>query len=169
MQARDFETVRRRALVWAPSTSQGYSKPPADALGLLHFDFWVHIVQNYSSRQLTDHADALPALAGLANEFHRATGGAYVAGLWKLDLIQGLSWVSQDLKHGGNSGYGQKHRSYAGQKFAILQLLKRRCAHRTTENVCFLLLESVEGADGTWRRIKRLEFTVEEKVKGTSR
>lgn len=27
-----------------------------------------------------------------------------------------------------------------------------------------MLLESVEGADGTWRRIKRLEFTVEEKV-----
>ncbi len=97
IQARNFETLRHRLLVWAPLTLQGYFKPPADVLGYSHFDFWLQIICNYSSRQLTNPADVLPALSGLADEFHRATGDTYVAGLWKMDLIQGLSWVSRLL------------------------------------------------------------------------
>ncbi|KAI0850671.1 heterokaryon incompatibility protein-domain-containing protein [Daldinia vernicosa] len=97
LQARDLETVRHRAIVWKPFTLQGYFKPPADSLGMSHFNFWLTIIENYSSRQLTKPTDTLPALSGLAKEFHQATGDTYVAGLWKMDIIQGLTWVNKGL------------------------------------------------------------------------
>lgn len=93
-QARNFFTIRHRAIVWHSITLQGKFIPPADPYGLSHFNFWLKIIENYSSRQLTKPTDALPALSGLAREFHRATGDSYIAGLWKMDLVQGLSWVS---------------------------------------------------------------------------
>ncbi|KAL7621895.1 hypothetical protein AAE478_007395 [Parahypoxylon ruwenzoriense] len=268
LQARDLLTVRHRAIIRKPLTLQGYFKPPATTQGLSHFDFWREVVDNYSSRQLTNPTDVLPALSGLANEFHRATGDTYVAGLWNMDIIQGLTWTRTPLrkklpngyieeeptlpKHylapswswasilgrkvlfmansqfdyvqrfaevldisiqpathdpfgavrGGSitlrapflslgsqdllsalrspspypkllaeiakrltydNEYRQKHRAYAGQQFAILQLIKWRRALRATERVCFLLLESVEGED-SWRRIERLPLTAREDV-----
>ncbi|KAI0376804.1 HET-domain-containing protein [Hypomontagnella monticulosa] len=92
LQAKDLETIRHRAIVWRPFTIQGDFKPPANSLGYSHSDLWREIIENYSSRRLTNPTDALPALSGLASEFHRATGDTYVAGLWKMDIIQGLSW-----------------------------------------------------------------------------
>jgi hypothetical protein len=41
---------------------------------------------------LTYASDTFPALSGLADAFHRATGEEYVAGAWKGDLIRSLSW-----------------------------------------------------------------------------
>lgn len=270
LQAKNLFTIRHRGIAWRPFTLQGYFKPPATPLGLSHFNLWLEIIQNYSSRELTKPTDVLPALSGLAGEFHRATGDTYVAGLWKMDIIQGLSWsrspvrrklpngyiqeeptlpekylapswswasilgrkvlftadtqfdhvkrfaevldidielATHDpfgavlggsitlrapfleldapdllcdprppsqypkllsriyglLKYGGNSEYGQKHRGYAGQRFAILQLMRWRRALNTTERVCFLLLESVEGGK-CWRRIEFLKFTSRETV-----
>ncbi|KAI1658608.1 HET-domain-containing protein [Daldinia decipiens] len=102
LQARDLETIRHRAIVWKPFTLQGYFKPPGLFLGMSHFDFWLTIIENYSSRQLTKPTDTLPALSGLAREFHRATGDTYVAGLWKMDLIQGLTWTRASLIPSGH-------------------------------------------------------------------
>jgi hypothetical protein len=67
-------------------------------LGLLT-DVWVAIVENYSNRALTDDRDRLPALAGVAGEFQRATRDEYVAGMWKGSLIRQLGWKS----HSGTS------------------------------------------------------------------
>lgn len=92
--ARDLEIIRHRALALRPMTIQGNFKPPASPAGMSHFDLWIKIIENYSCRALTNATDALPALSGLANEFHRATGDTYVAGLWKGDILRGLSWVS---------------------------------------------------------------------------
>lgn len=95
--ARDVETLRHRALLWHPLTIQGSFKPPGSPVGMSHFDLWIKIIENYSCRALTNATDTLPALSGLANEFHRATGDTYVAGLWKGDLLRGLCWVSDSF------------------------------------------------------------------------
>ena len=46
----------------------------------------------YTARRLTYASDTFPALAGLADAFHRATGEEYLAGVWKGDLIRSLNW-----------------------------------------------------------------------------
>ncbi|KAI2615401.1 HET-domain-containing protein [Hypoxylon sp. NC1633] len=273
IRARDLFTIRHRAIVHTPLTLQGYFKPPAENSGLSHFDYWIKIIENYSSRHLSKKTDTLRALSGLAEEFHRATGDTYVAGLWKLDIVRGLSWtrepvrrkrpngyvedeptvsgvylapswswasilgrtvlfmannqfdhvklfaevldidiqlathdpfgavnggsitlrapiveldsqnllddpppstpyptlltkIASKIKYGGNSEYGQKHRGYVGQKYAILQLIGwRRAITGTSDNMCFLVLESVEGNE-SWRRIEVLYFTVRHDVFG---
>ncbi|KAF4773254.1 hypothetical protein HER10_EVM0008235 [Colletotrichum scovillei] len=57
--------------------------------------FWDGLVQNYSSRSLTNPADRLPAIEGMAREFdtllnHRL--GRYLAGLWEKQLERSLLW-----------------------------------------------------------------------------
>ncbi|KAJ3577705.1 hypothetical protein NPX13_g2863 [Xylaria arbuscula] len=78
---------------WDPITLQGSFDHPGNFMGLSHCDFWMQIIQNYTSRQLSKPTDALPALSGLASEFHRATGDTYLAGLWKSHIIEGLGWT----------------------------------------------------------------------------
>ena len=80
---------------WEPITLQGSFDHPGNFMGLSHFDFWVQIIQNYTSRHLSKSTDALPALSGLASEFHQATGDTYLAGLWKSNIVEALSWVSR--------------------------------------------------------------------------
>lgn len=46
----------------------------------------------YTSRRLTYASDTFPALSGLADAFHRATGEEYMAGVWKGDFIRSLNW-----------------------------------------------------------------------------
>lgn len=62
--------------------------PDKDVQGM-----WYKIVELYSRRQLTQNSDRLPALAGLATYFKQHLGDDYCAGLWKEDLIYGLTWV----------------------------------------------------------------------------
>ena len=56
---------------------------------------WFWAIQGYSRRHLTNPADKLPAVSGLAqNVFHprRATGGNYLAGIWSSDILRQLLW-----------------------------------------------------------------------------
>jgi hypothetical protein len=53
---------------------------------------WNSILENYTSRKMTNSSDAFPALAGLASEFNLHLHDEYVAGLWKTDLHRGLLW-----------------------------------------------------------------------------
>jgi hypothetical protein len=53
---------------------------------------WNTILENYSSRKMTNLSDVFPALAGLASEFNLRLQDRYVAGLWKSDLHRGLLW-----------------------------------------------------------------------------
>lgn len=57
-----------------------------------YFDYWRGLVTQFSRRQLTNHADRLPALSGLADEIQRATGSVYVAGMWNDELVRSLAW-----------------------------------------------------------------------------
>ncbi|KAI0465880.1 HET-domain-containing protein [Xylaria cf. heliscus] len=83
---------------WEPITLQGAFDHPGNFMGLSHFDLWTEIIMNYTSRRLSKSTDALPALSGLASEFHRATGDTYVAGLWKSNILESLSWVRSRLE-----------------------------------------------------------------------
>lgn len=74
-----------------------------------YFDYWRGIVSQFSQRQLTNSADRLPALSGLADEVQRATGSVYVAGMWEDELITCLAWTCHYLYNQGGE-YG----SYAG-------------------------------------------------------
>ncbi|KAI9732177.1 MAG: hypothetical protein M1834_004274 [Cirrosporium novae-zelandiae] len=54
---------------------------------------WYATLRNYcDERQLTVATDKLPALAGLAAEFHKLLDDVYLAGLWANDLHRGLLW-----------------------------------------------------------------------------
>lgn len=73
-----------RAASWARFTPEMKSYSP--------LKWWDFIVGEYTSRKLTFGRDKLPALAGIASRFHEATGFAYLAGLWKDNIIDGLRW-----------------------------------------------------------------------------
>jgi len=62
-----------------------------------YYDYWRGIVELFTERELTKRGDRLPALAGLANVFQRATGDTYVAGMWKAELLMSLAWQCSDL------------------------------------------------------------------------
>lgn len=108
-------------------TEDGYKHPwkldwfnttDTGILGHPHFYYrgiksWANIVFHYSSLKLTRPSDKLPALAGLARKFAEArasTGHAetqYVAGLWRDNMIEGLSWQCI----GGRGSYPAEYRA----------------------------------------------------------
>ena len=76
---------------------------------------WYWVVEDYSGRLLTRSQDKLPALSGLASEFQRKTGFDYLAGLWREDLIRGLTWEISDT-NGAN--YAPKPEVYCGPSWS---------------------------------------------------
>jgi len=57
-------------------------------------EYWFQIVEDYSSRKLTEATDKLPALAGLAQRENELRQSQYLAGLWQDDLPSALLWRS---------------------------------------------------------------------------
>jgi hypothetical protein len=55
---------------------------------------WMSTVFAYTQRSLSVASDKLPAIAGVAEKFHAATGEGYLAGLWEgnSSLLVGFSW-----------------------------------------------------------------------------
>ncbi|RFU32957.1 hypothetical protein B7463_g3386, partial [Scytalidium lignicola] len=53
---------------------------------------WYSLVSTYTRRSLTYSEDKLPALSGIATEFHRLLNDEYVAGIWRKGLPYGLLW-----------------------------------------------------------------------------
>jgi hypothetical protein len=68
----------------AHSTSAGHRQD--------HFRLWYTMVEGYTRRHLSFTSDALPALSGIATLFSTAHRVKYLAGLWREDLVAGLSW-----------------------------------------------------------------------------
>ncbi|ETI20382.1 hypothetical protein G647_08417 [Cladophialophora carrionii CBS 160.54] len=68
----------------------GSPSRPSD-LDRLH-DEWNRLVSVFSKRRLTDPEDKLPALSGIASEFHKMLNSAYLAGLWESNLLPDLLW-----------------------------------------------------------------------------
>jgi hypothetical protein len=57
-------------------------------------EIWHQIVAAYSSRQITERADRLPAIAAIAQQFIKNYGPEYLAGLWPSQLPLELLWRS---------------------------------------------------------------------------
>ena len=77
---------------------QGVLRTPG-GLAFTYYDQWREIVKHYTLRSLTHESDVLPALSGLAEEFRHITGGdAYVAGMWRGDLIRSLNWLRMQMQ-----------------------------------------------------------------------
>ncbi|KAK4232956.1 heterokaryon incompatibility protein-domain-containing protein [Achaetomium macrosporum] len=55
-------------------------------------EWWHNAIHDYSGRRLTRPSDKLPALAGYAAALHTYIGQWYLAGIWGLNLPQGLLW-----------------------------------------------------------------------------
>lgn len=53
---------------------------------------WNSLVENYTSRQLTNGGDKLVAIAGLARRVNLGIDDEYCAGLWRRSLPSGLLW-----------------------------------------------------------------------------
>jgi Heterokaryon incompatibility protein (HET) len=60
---------------------------------------WYKVVRQYTRRNLTFHSDKLPAISGIAKVFQAKTGCAYIAGIWKEDLIAGIAWYLKQPSH----------------------------------------------------------------------
>lgn len=53
---------------------------------------WYKLLMDYSNRHLSVPGDKLVAINGLMNIFARWIGGAYIHGIWEVDLLHGLLW-----------------------------------------------------------------------------
>jgi hypothetical protein len=53
---------------------------------------WYDVLRRYTMCKITMADDRLPALSGIASRVHERTGDTYVAGIWRSDMLQGLSW-----------------------------------------------------------------------------
>ncbi|KAG4440784.1 hypothetical protein IFR05_003712 [Cadophora sp. M221] len=56
---------------------------------------WLRMVNDYTTRKITNPSDRIPAISGVAAEFHRVTEDQYLAGIWAGDLARGLLWDDQ--------------------------------------------------------------------------
>jgi hypothetical protein len=54
--------------------------------------YWWTVVKEFTSRDLTEITDRLPAMSGIMTKLQERTGDAPIAGLWKNDLPYGLLW-----------------------------------------------------------------------------
>ncbi|KAI1189463.1 heterokaryon incompatibility protein-domain-containing protein [Nemania serpens] len=57
---------------------------------------WHELVKTYSGRELTFHADKLPAIGGAAAQMRKILKSDYLAGLWRKNLLNDLLWHADD-------------------------------------------------------------------------
>lgn len=57
-------------------------------------EHWFNVVEDYSRRNLTDEADKLPALSGLA-QISKKLHGPYSKGLFRMDMPSAFLWRIQ--------------------------------------------------------------------------
>jgi hypothetical protein len=71
------------------------------------YEYWYNILTEYTAASISNHADRLPALSGLARAHPVGRGNTYLAGLWKHDIRTGLSWKSRRRQNedGSNQHY----------------------------------------------------------------
>lgn len=55
-------------------------------------DLWSDVVQQFITRKLSVASDRPPAISGLAKEYGKLIDGKYLAGLWEVNLVNGLLW-----------------------------------------------------------------------------
>lgn len=84
-------------------------------------DVWRDAVKNYTSCNITNTGDKLPAVAGLAQVMYDCCREQYVAGLWGkgADLVVQLAWRVKDARNGeGRNARRQRKEEYRGPTWA---------------------------------------------------
>jgi hypothetical protein len=81
-------------IIWEYGEINMVEKSKIDRLGshFKCFNYWADLVTTYSSMDLTNMTDRLPALSGIASEFQRVTNARYLAGVWLEDMPRALAW-----------------------------------------------------------------------------
>lgn len=63
------------------------------------YRIWYHLVEDYTSRDVTYRRDRPVAISGIAKMYGTLfPGERYVAGLWQSDIVPGLLWYAQGLE-----------------------------------------------------------------------
>lgn len=88
--------------------------------------WWYDQVNNYIARQITFQKDRFPAMSGIASEFSNRTGYHYSAGIWKEDLLKGLTWKNSlqcaiDLEHSPSWSWGVLRSPLEGTETSTLE------------------------------------------------
>jgi hypothetical protein len=79
------------------SSLQEKIKTPADMHRL--GDGWRLVIEYYARTQLTYTSDRLPALAGLAKAWAKASNDRYIAGCWQNSIPLHLLWTPPEYEH----------------------------------------------------------------------
>jgi hypothetical protein len=77
--------------------SEGQALTSKDSL----LKLWYRLLWIYGERKLSKPSDKLPAISGIASIFAKRLKDQYLAGLWKSDLVVGLSWEGLHCKRVG--------------------------------------------------------------------
>lgn len=81
-------TGRRRKSLWETAISSDSAK---------RFGAWRSLMAYYSRRQITYESDRLPAISGMAKYMLSNGAGEYLAGMWKEDLCEALTWLAKPV------------------------------------------------------------------------
>ncbi|SCV34310.1 related to protein TOL [Fusarium fujikuroi] len=74
---------------------------------------WYDWMKLYTSKHLTEKADRLPAVAGMASYLASLSGMKYKAGLWEDDILRGLMWRRSSPGHAKRAPGGAPTWSWA--------------------------------------------------------
>lgn len=77
-------------LVLGPPQWDTLQKPHIDRA--FTYTMWWWLVEDYSSRALTNSNDKMAALAGLTTYFQKKLGDDPLAGMWRAELLDSLCW-----------------------------------------------------------------------------
>ena len=66
---------------------------------------WQKTIEEFTCLQLSHENDRLPAISGLAKQYQRRLKSAYMAGLWKDNLVAELLWYAESERRRGTERY----------------------------------------------------------------
>jgi hypothetical protein len=99
------------------------------------YELWGSIVSDFSCCSLTMENDKLPAISGVVNEFLLVLNDEYLGGLWKNDIVYGLTWYVDETRQASGT-LARRPCSYRGEpvencqnKSGLTNISQRRRGH----------------------------------------
>lgn len=92
---------------------------------------WENVIHEYSRRHLSKEKDKLPALSGLAHEFQRINQDAYLAGLWRSNLLGGLLWGREGYISRPKPSYRAPSWSWAAHQIQTNYFVRNKGSHES--------------------------------------
>ncbi|KAI8635202.1 heterokaryon incompatibility protein-domain-containing protein [Xylariaceae sp. FL1651] len=119
-------TCEDKLRLWLYAPAQMHDTPRKNWFRWNQYDAWYSVIEEYSTKDLTDESDQLPALSGLADLFQRAHRSKYLAGLWREDLQLGLAWYIASNESRPVRKYQEQEPSWSWASVGMVRL-KFRC------------------------------------------